>query len=89
MAQFISIATVVAGNPVLQLNVNMITHVAYASATSVVVYMGTRTVTLTIAGATTTNFYNAVLAAIASQVPAPLIEVALPTGVTVTTVVVA
>jgi hypothetical protein len=84
MAQFISIATTIAGTPTLQLNTNMILHVAYVSATSVVIYMGSRIVTLTVAGATTTNFYNAVLAAIASQVPSPLVEVVLPTGVTVT-----
>ena len=84
MAQFISVATTITGTPTLQLNVDMITHVAYASATSVVVYMGTKILTLTVAGATTTNFYNAVLAAIVSQVPSPLVEVVLPTGVTVT-----
>jgi len=91
MAKFISVATTITGTPTLQLNVDMITHVAYVSATSVIVYMGTKILTLTVAGATTTNFYNAVLFAIAnpfpsptSPTPTPLVEVVLPAGVTVT-----
>lgn len=86
MAQFISMATTIAGTPTLQLNTNMITHVAYVSATSIVIYAGTKVLTFTVAGATTTNFYNAVLFAIAYPAPSPLVEVVLPTGVTVTAV---
>jgi hypothetical protein len=84
MAQFISIATIIAGTPTLQLNVNAITHVAYVSATSVVLYLGTKILTLTVAGATTTNFYNAVLSAIISTSGPILNPVGLPSGVTVT-----
>jgi len=89
MAKFISIPTVVTGTPSLQFNTDVISHVAYVSATSVVVYAGPRTITLTVAGATTTNFYNAVLAAIVSTSGPVVTNVTLPAGVTVTTVVVA
>lgn len=88
MAQFISIATTITGTPTLQLNVNAITHVAYVSATSVVLYLGTKILTLTVAGATTTSFYNAVLSAIVSPVGPILTSVVLPSGVTVTAAVV-
>jgi hypothetical protein len=84
MANFISIATTITGTPTLQLNTNAITHVAYVSATSVVLYLGTKIITLTVAGATTTSFYNAVLSAIVSPAGPILVPVVLPSGVTVT-----
>lgn len=88
MANFISIETTITGTPTLQLNVDAITHVAYASATSVVIYMGTKILTLTVAGATTTNFYNSVLRAITGTNGPILVPVNLPSGVTVTAAVV-
>ena len=88
MAKFISIPTVVTGTPALQFNTDVLSHVSYVSATSVVIYSGPRTITLTIAGATTTNFYNAVLAAIVSPVGPVVTNVNMPTGVTVTVVAV-
>jgi hypothetical protein len=89
MANFISIATTITGTPTLQLNTSAITHVAYVSATSVVLYLGTKTITLTVAGATTTNFYNAILTALVSTNGPILVPVVLPTGVTVTAAVIA
>jgi hypothetical protein len=84
MAQFITIETTITGTPTLQLSTAAITHVAYVSATSVVIYLGTKILTLTVAGATTTNFYNAVLAAIVKMAGPTLVPVVLPAGVTVT-----
>jgi len=84
MANFISIATTITGTPTLQLNTNAITHVAYVSATEVVLYLGTKIITLAVAGATTTSFYNAVLSAIVSPAGPILVPVVLPSGVTVT-----
>lgn len=89
MAKFISIATTVTGTPTLQFNTDIIGYVSYVSATSVVIYSGSKAITLTVAGATTTNFYNAVLAAITGTSGPTLIPVVLPSGVTVTTVAVA
>lgn len=89
MAKFISIATTVTGTPTLQFNTDIISYVSYVSATSVVIYSGSKAITLTVAGATTTNFHNAVLAAITGTSGPTLIPVVLPSGVTVTNVAVA
>lgn len=84
MAKYISIPTTITGTPTLQLATDLITLVNYVSATSVVIYSGPKIFTLTVAGATTTNFYNAVNAAIVA-VNGPLLSpVVLPAGVTVT-----
>lgn len=88
MAKYIQIPTVAAGTPTLQLPVDLINFVSYVSVTSVVIYSGSRIITLTVAGATTTNFYNAVLNAITTLNGPVLVPVVLPAGVTVTAVVV-
>ena len=88
MAKFISIPTTITGTPTLQFATDLITFVSYVSATSVVIYSGPKIFTLTIAGATTTNFYNAVNNAILAVNGPVLAPVALPSGVTVTTLVI-
>jgi hypothetical protein len=89
MAKYISIATTITGTPTLQFGTDLITYVHYASATSLVIYSGSKAYTLTVAGATTTNVYNAINAAILNPSGPTLNAVALPNGATVTGIAIA
>ena len=89
MAKFISIATTITGTPILQFATDLLTYVHYASATSIEIYSGPKKFTLTVAGATTTNLYNAINSAIVTVSGPILTSVVLPTGVTVTAISIA
>jgi len=89
MAKYISIATTITGTPTLQFSTDLITYVHYVSATSLVIYSGPKAYTLTVAGATTTNLYNAINSAIVTVSGPILTSVVLPTGVTVTAIAIA
>ena len=89
MAKFISIATTITGTPILQFATDLLTYVHYASATSIEIYSGPKKFTLTVAGATTTNVYNAINAAILNPSGPTLNAVALPNGATVTGIAIA
>ncbi len=89
MAKFISITTTITGTPTLQFATDLLTYVHYVSATSIEIYSGPKKFTLTVAGATTTNLYNAINKAIIAVNGPLLIPVAIPTGVTVTGIAIA
>ena len=89
MAKFISIATTITGTPILQFATDLLTYVHYASATSIEIYSGPKKFTLTVAGATTTNLYNAINKAIVAVNGPILIPVEIPAGVTVTAIAIA
>jgi hypothetical protein len=89
MAKFISIATTITGTPILQFATDLLTYVHYVSATSIEIYSGPKKFTLTVAGATTTNLYNAINKAILAVNGVILIPVEIPTGVTVTAITIA
>lgn len=89
MAKFIAIPTTITGTPTLQFGTDLITYVHYASATSLVIYSGPKAFTLTVAGAVTTNVYNAINNAILAVNGPVLTPVILPTGATVTAIAIA
>jgi len=89
MAKYITIPTTITGTPTLQFATDLIAYVNYASATSVVIYSGPKAYTLTVAGASTTNVYNAINNAIVA-VNGPVVSpVVLPSGATVTAIAIA
>jgi hypothetical protein len=88
MAKFISIATTITATPTLVFNAELISFVSYVSATSLVIYVGTKTFTLTVAGATTTSVYNAINDAITNPAGPITVPVKL-NGATVSALVIA
>ena len=88
MAKFISIATTITATPTLIFNAELISFVNYVSATSIVIYIGTKTFTLTVAGALTTSVFNAINDAITNPSGPITIPVKL-NGATISALVIA
>jgi hypothetical protein len=84
MAKFISIPVVSKGNTLI--NIENITGTTWTSATALVITCGAKTFTFTIAGATTTNAFETINAAILTPTGPLLVPVNFPTGVTCTAV---
>jgi len=87
MAKFISIPVTSKGNTLI--NIEAISGTTYTSATALVITCGAKTFTFTIAGATTTNAFDTINAAILNVTGPFLIPVNFPTGVTCTAVTIA
>jgi hypothetical protein len=88
MANYITIATTIAGTPTLQFNTSLIGYVHYASATSIVIYSGPKAYTLTVSGATTTSVQSAINKAILNPSGPIVVPVDLGTA-TVTAIAIA
>lgn len=88
MVKFISIPVTSKGNAII--NVANIASTSYTSATEIVIVVCGKTLTLTIAGATTTNAFVCLTNAITEVGSGPVLyPVVFPTGVTCTAIAVA
>ena len=83
MAQFITIPTTVAGAPTVIFNTNNITYVSYLTATTFVIYSGAKSYTFTTSAAGASGAVSVINAAIINPGGPTLINVVLPTGVTI------
>jgi hypothetical protein len=83
MAKFISIPVVNKGNTIV--NVDNLTATQWVSATSIVIVVGAKTLTLTMLGATATNAFTCLNDAITEVGAGPVLyPVVFPAGVTCT-----
>ena len=88
MAKFISIPVASKGDTIV--NVDNIASTTWTSATAIVIVAGGKTLTLTISGATTTNAFACLNAAITEVGAGPVLyPVVFPTGVTCTAIAIA
>lgn len=83
MAKFITIPTTVAGAPTVLFNTDNVTYVSYLTATTFVLYSGAKSYTFTTSAAGAAGSVAAINAAILNQAGPVLVNVALPSGVTI------
>lgn len=83
MAQFITIPTTVAGAPTVLFNTNNITYVSYLTAATFAIYSGAKSYTFTTSAAGAQGAVSVINAAIINPGGPTLINIVLPTGVTI------
>jgi len=83
MAKFITIPTTVAGAPTVLFNTDNITYVSYLTATTFVIYSGAKSYTFTTSAAGASGSVGVITSAILNQAGPVLINVVLPSGVTI------
>lgn len=83
MAKFIQIPTTVAGSPNILYNTDNISSVAYVTATTFAIYAQAKVFTYTTSAAGAAGTVAAIYKAILSNAGPTLVDVVLPTGVTI------
>lgn len=83
MAKFIQIPTTVAGSPVILFNVDNISAVNYLTATTFAVYAQSKSFTFTTSAAGAAGTVAAIYKAILAVNGPTLVDVVMPTGVTI------
>lgn len=83
MAKFIQIPTTVAGSPNILFNTDVISSVAYLTATTFAIYAQAKVFTFTTSAAGAAGTVAAVYKAILAVNGPLLVDVVLPTGVTI------
>lgn len=83
MAKFIQIPTTVSGSPVILFNADNIDAVSYLTATTFAIYAGAKSYTFTTSSAGAAGTVAAVNKAILAVNGPLLVDVVMPTGVTI------
>ena len=83
MAKFIQIPTTVAGSPVILFNTDVISAVSYLTATTFAVYAQSKSFTFTTSAAGAAGTVAAINKAILTVNGPTLVDVVMPTGVTI------
>jgi hypothetical protein len=83
MAKFIQIPTTVSGSPVILFNADTISAVSYLTATTFAIYAGVKSFTFTTSAAGAAGTVAAVNKAILTLNGPTLVDVVMPSGVTI------
>jgi hypothetical protein len=83
MAKFIQIPTTVAGSPNILFNTDNISSVSFLTATTFAIYAGSTSFTFTTSAAGAAGTVSAVYKAILATNGPTLVDVVMPTGVTI------
>jgi hypothetical protein len=83
MAKFIQIPTTVAGSPTILFNADVISAVSFLTATTFAVYAQSKVFTFTTSAAGAAGTVAAVIKAVLAQNGPVLVDVVMPTGVTI------